>query len=101
TDYTNHLHKCDLTTPIKDDAKDKISHMTEQCNRLMYQLKVNEKEIGKLINNISHEFRTPLSNLNGYLYALSEGHLKGDKDMYSSLYQEVNRLFLSLRIRIK
>src|SRR5699024_10128229 len=29
---------------------------------------------------------------NGYLYALSEGHLKGDKDMYSSLYQEVNRL---------
>jgi len=89
---TKQLQKGEFPAPVKVDSEDEVGHLTEQFNRLISQLKMNEKERGKLINDISHEFRTPLSNLNGYLYALSEGHLKGDKDMYSSLYQEVNRL---------
>src|SRR5699024_12069126 len=60
---TKQLQKGDFPAPIKVDSEDEVGHLTEQFNRLISQLKVNEKERGKLINNISHEFRTPLSNL--------------------------------------
>lgn len=46
----------------------------------------------RLISNISHDLRTPLSNLNGYLEALKDGVITGDRDIFASLYEETQHL---------
>lgn len=38
---------------------------------------------------MAHELRTPLSNLRGYLEALKDGVLPGDRDLFARLHTEV------------
>lgn len=71
---------------------DEIGQLVEQYNGLLEQLQRNEIHRKKLITDLSHEIRTPLSNLSGYLQALKDGDISGDKILYSSLYEESNRL---------
>lgn len=78
--------------PIDTDSQDEVGQLVNQYNALISQLKINEEERIKLVNDISHEFRTPLSNLSGYMYALKTGHMEGNEKIYASLYKEVARL---------
>lgn len=77
---------------IQTDHDDEVGELVEQYNGLITQLKRNEEERIKLVADVSHEFRTPLSNLNGYLYALKSGAIEGNDEIYNSLYSEVHRL---------
>lgn len=77
---------------IQSDHDDEVGELVEQYNGLITQLKRNEEERIKLVSDVSHEFRTPLSNLNGYLYALKSGAIEGNEEIYTSLYNEVYRL---------
>lgn len=45
-----------------------------------------------MVLDLSHEFRTPLSNLKGYLGALKDGVIEADQKMYQSLHNESERL---------
>lgn len=91
-DSTKQLQKGKFPDLIAGDAHDEVGQLVNQYNSLISQLKENEDERIKLVNDISHEFRTPLSNLSGYMYALKTGHMEGNEEIYSSLYTEVNRL---------
>ncbi|MHB1394976.1 MAG: sensor histidine kinase [Clostridia bacterium] len=42
----------------------------------------------KMVNDIAHNLRTPLTNINGYLEALSRGVISGDRELYQSLHEE-------------
>lgn len=79
--------------PVQVYKDDEIGQLTQQYNSLIAQLKTNEEQRNRLVTDISHEIRTPLSNLNGYLLALKDGDITGDKALFSSLYQESNRLY--------
>jgi len=77
---------------IKVKEKGEIGELISHFNDLVQQLKSNEEQRQKLVSDLSHEFRTPLSNLNGYLKSLQSGVIDGDKKLYQSLYEETNRL---------
>ncbi|MFD2751184.1 sensor histidine kinase [Virgibacillus siamensis] len=77
---------------IEVKSKDETGQLVGHFNDLVHQLKMNEQHRQKVISDLSHEFRTPLSNLNGYLNALSKGVIDGDATLYQSLYEESNRL---------
>src|SRR5438067_1899605 len=52
-----------------------------------------------LISNFAHELRTPLTNLKGYLQALRDGVMPTSTEVFTSLDQEVDRLYrLSLSL---
>lgn len=78
--------------PVKIYKDDEIGQLVKQYNELIAQLQMNETQQKKLVSDLSHEIRTPLSNLNGYLQALKEGDIIGDKKLFSSLHQESKRL---------
>jgi two-component system sensor histidine kinase BaeS len=78
--------------PIEVESEDEIGQLSGHFNDLVTQLKANEAHRQKLVTDLSHEFRTPLSNLNGYLSALSKGVIEGDKELYQSLHKESERL---------
>ncbi|WP_034659059.1 sensor histidine kinase [Robertmurraya massiliosenegalensis] len=78
--------------PIKVKSDGEIEQLILHFNELVQQLKNNQQFRQKLISDLSHEFRTPLSNLNGYLNALSNGVIEGNPKLYESLQQESKRL---------
>ena len=92
TDAAKHLQQGEFPEEIETTAQDEVGQLVAQFNQLITQLQTNERERVKLISDLSHEVRTPLSNLNGYLQALKSGDLTGDVAMYEALYQESKRL---------
>lgn len=65
-------------------------------NELINQLESNKIKRHKQLSDFSHEFRTPLTNLNGYLKALSSGIITGEKELFHALQLESNRLIMML-----
>ncbi|MHA6252539.1 sensor histidine kinase [Oceanobacillus sp. CAU 1775] len=51
-----------------------------------------EEQRKRTIADLSHEFRTPLTNLNGYLRALQNGIIEGNEKLYHALYEESSKL---------
>lgn len=82
--------------PIKIHSKDEIGILVQHYNDLIFQLQKNELNRHKFVSNLSHEFRTPLSNLKGYLDALKSGVIEGDERLYLALYEEAKRLTLMI-----
>ncbi|WP_240455797.1 cell wall metabolism sensor histidine kinase WalK [Virgibacillus sp. Bac332] len=89
---TELLKRGEYPEAITVSRKDEIGQLVEQYNELIEKLTKNEVERKKLVSDISHEFRTPLSNLNGYLLALKSGDITGDEQLFAALYQESKRL---------
>src|SRR5699024_11504613 len=79
---TIQMKKGDYPTPISSSSTDEIEQLTTHFNDLVQQLKTNQENRKKLVSDISHELRTPLSNLNGYMSALKNGVITGDKKLY-------------------
>ncbi|GGN62482.1 hypothetical protein GCM10007971_28440 [Oceanobacillus indicireducens] len=89
---TNSMKKGDYPEPIEVTTSDEIGQLTRNFNGLVHQLKKNHEQRQKLVLDLSHEVRTPLANLSGYLYALKNGVIEGDPALYESLYKESERL---------
>lgn len=75
---------------VKEDGE--IGELAAHFNELVQRLETNELHRKKLVSDLSHEFRTPLTNLNGYLLALQKGVVEGDEQLYQSLYAESFKL---------
>ncbi|WP_130860288.1 HAMP domain-containing sensor histidine kinase [Gracilibacillus phocaeensis] len=78
--------------PIDVKTNGEIATLSNNMNELVQQLHTNEQQRKKLVSDLSHEFRTPLTNLNGYLRALQNGVIEGDEKLYQSLYAESTKL---------
>lgn len=78
--------------PLSYQTNDEIGQLNGHFNDLVRQLKKSELEKREMVADLSHEFRTPLSNLNGYLAALKNGVIEADVSMYEALHQESQRL---------
>ena len=84
--YANHQDKSPAGMqryPLKDrqaDEIDRLGHnfniMADRIDAQLHELKNNDSQRRELIANVSHDLRTPLATLHGYLETLI---LKGDK----------------------
>lgn len=91
---TKKMKKGEYPEAIQVESQDEIGELVGQYNGLIEQLRLNESMRNKLVTDLAHEIRTPLANLNGYLHALKDGVIRGENDLYRSLYEESNRLTL-------
>ncbi|MCT2536768.1 ATP-binding protein [Aquibacillus koreensis] len=89
---TKKMKRGEYPGPLEVNNKDETGQLIGHFNDLVKQLKINQQHKDKLVTDISHEFRTPLSNLNGYLYALQKGVVTGDEKLYQALHDEAKRL---------
>lgn len=55
------------SNPIADDGKDEISTLIKAFNKLMEEVKESEKRKDEFIGIASHELKTPLTSIKGYL----------------------------------
>lgn len=89
---TKSMKQGQYPSPIEVTTEDETGQLIGHFNELILQLKNNHEHRQKLVSDLSHEFRTPLSNLNGYLNALKDGVIEGDSKLYQSLYAESRHL---------
>ena len=81
-----------LKSRVKISDKDEIGKLSETFNLMAKNLEVQESLRKKLISNIAHELRTPISAMRGELEGMVDGLITTDKGQLQSLYEETGRL---------
>lgn len=88
----SYLAKGDLTHRIKVCGHNELSHLATSINTMSYLLnekieqeKLQDKKQRELITNISHDLRTPLTSVIGYLYILKDKKFGNEKEALSYL----------------
>lgn len=81
-------------TMIVDDSEDEIGQLTQSFNLMVESLKRNEYLSRNFIQNFSHEFKTPLSIIQGYVELLENDTLsdKDKKDYLNQIASETKKL---------
>ncbi len=80
---------------INIKTNDEFSDLIEVENKLFENVENQEILRKDLVANFSHEIATPLTNIYGYIQALQEGVIKGDKEkerVLSLIKRETERL---------
>ncbi|MFG1603216.1 sensor histidine kinase [Actinoplanes sp. NPDC049265] len=78
--------KLDVRVPIK--GRGELALLSASFNAMAEAVQSSEERQRRLIADIAHEMRTPLSNLRGYLEALSDGVVDPSRALFVSLHEE-------------
>ncbi|KAB2342517.1 HAMP domain-containing protein [Actinomadura rudentiformis] len=77
-----------LSERVRVRGQDEIAALGRTFNRMADSLQRSEEAQRRMISDIAHELRTPLSTMRGYLEALQDGVLKPDQELLASLHEE-------------
>jgi two-component system sensor histidine kinase BaeS len=82
------LGRGDLESRVTVRGQDELAELGRSFNRMADSLRRSEERQRLLIADVAHELRTPLSNLRGYLEALSDGVVSPSPELFASLHEE-------------
>ncbi len=88
TEASKEMEEGDLEQRVEVGSNDEIGELADSFNSMASNLSEQEKLRQNMVSDISHELRSPLSNIRGYLEGLKDGVLEPDKEVFDSLYQE-------------
>lgn len=73
--------------PLQIDSSDEIGYLAASLSYMASQVAQSEDNQKKLVANISHDFRSPLTSIRGYLEAMQDGTIP--PEMYDKYLQIV------------
>ena len=82
----------DYAVRVRRAGPEEVASLADSFNQMAQQIAEQERMRREFVSNAAHELRTPLTNLQGYLEALRDGVVAADRDAFSSLHEEVDRL---------
>ena len=65
--------KGDFTTKIEVSSNDEIGYLANTLNYMATELDTLEEDQRKFVSNVSHDFRSPLTSIKGYVEAMLDG----------------------------
>ncbi len=65
-------------TPVSLESYDELQTLAEAFNRMADTLRLTDEAQTQLLQDISHELKTPLMSVQGYAEAIKDGILEGD-----------------------
>jgi len=101
TAATRAVAKGDLTQRVKIRSNDELGELALSVNQMTADLEHSRDLRRKMIADIAHDLRTPLSVILGHAEALNEGALPPNSDTFYIIHDEaqrLNRLVDDLRI---
>lgn len=86
TNATNELSKGNYHVRVNYSGDDEISKLNQGFNRMAVQLSKHEETRQKFISDISHEFQTPLTAIQGFSKILRDEELpKAQREKYADI----------------
>jgi two-component system sensor histidine kinase BaeS len=82
----------DLKSRVKIKGNDEIKRLSETFNKMAENLEKQDLLRKKLISNVAHELRTPITVIKGEVEGIMDGLVPADKEHLLSLYEEINRI---------
>ncbi|MFA5560173.1 MAG: HAMP domain-containing sensor histidine kinase [Acholeplasmataceae bacterium] len=67
------------TKPIEIDGKDEITDLARTVEKMRQEIADNEKIKQEMLQNISHDFKTPIAVIKSYAEAISDGVGEGNE----------------------
>lgn len=89
---TRRIASGDFSAEIPVVTRDEVGELAKAFNRMTESLKHMEQLRKTMIVDAAHEFKTPLTNIRGYLEALADGMVPASKDTFNLLENETERL---------
>lgn len=77
---------------LDDTAPGEVGELAAAFNRMAGELHATEARRSSLIGNVAHEFRTPLTGLQGYIEGIADGHFRPDSEVIASCTRQLARL---------
>jgi signal transduction histidine kinase len=84
--------KGDFTHRVSYEGQGEIAELARSFNSMAENLEKNEQLRRNMVADVAHELRTPISNLRGYLEAISDGLVQPDEKTIRSLSEEASSL---------
>ena len=86
TKMTEKYAKGDFSEQIQVDSNDEIGYLANTLNYMATTLNTLEEEQRKFISNVSHDFRSPLTSIKGYIEAILDGTIPPEmQDKYLNI----------------
>ena len=92
TSATRQFGKGDFSRRVDYKDKGELGELARSFNSMADDLEHTERLRRNMVADVAHELRTPLSNLKGYLEAISDGVVKLDEDTIQLLNEEASSL---------
>jgi histidine kinase len=73
-------------------GEDELGQLAHSFNQMAATLEQTETLRRDLIANVTHELRTPLASIKGYMEGMMDGVLPARPDTYQQIYHEADRL---------
>jgi two-component system, OmpR family, sensor histidine kinase BaeS len=89
---TGKIAQGDHTMRVTVTSSDEVGELAKSFNRMTDSLERFERMREDMVANVAHELRAPLTNMRGYLEALSNGVLPPSQKTFEMLHEETLRL---------
>ncbi|GFP77962.1 sensor histidine kinase [Clostridium fungisolvens] len=88
------LAKGDIENRVYINSKDEIGELADSFNIMAESLEEVEKNRREFISNVSHELRSPITSIKGFIAGILDGIIPIDKEKYylGIAYEEIQRL---------
>ena len=88
------LAKGDTSKRVYIDSKDEIGELAESFNIMAESLENVDKNRKNFISNVSHELRSPITSIKGFISGILDGIIPNDKEHFylNLVYNEIDRL---------
>ena len=88
------LAKGDVDKKVVINSKDEIGELAQSFNMMAESLEKVDKNRREFISNVSHELRSPITSINGFISGILDGVIQKDKEDYylKIVHDEISRL---------
>ncbi|WP_160670473.1 HAMP domain-containing sensor histidine kinase [Clostridium sp. C8-1-8] len=88
------LAKGDIENRVYIRSKDEIGELADSFNTMAESLEEVEKNRREFISNVSHELRSPITSIKGFIAGILDGIIPLEKEKYylGVVYEEIQRL---------
>jgi signal transduction histidine kinase len=88
------ISKGEVERRVRITSNDEIAELAKSFNSMADSLEKVEKNRREFISNVSHELRSPITSIKGFIGGILDGVIPRDKENYylSVAYEEIQRL---------
>lgn len=88
TEASQRLAGGQLDVRVPAEGRSELARLSASFNAMAEAVQRSEERQRRLVADVAHELRTPLSNLRGYLEGLSDGVVEPSRELFASLHEE-------------